>query len=184
MPERRRSLRQEQLLLSTSLREKHLSWAQVADVFRQRYGVSARVGLRLAHGWSQRQAADRWNERWPAEPKTARKGELLTAATPVATKIQSQIASFAPTNLAGEALDSETFRQFDNFIDNRNQRLNQMTTSLPGTLWLVLIAGAIINLALIAMLGMNKLSAHLTLSGLYAVFLSLMLHKGRGPTSS
>jgi uncharacterized protein DUF4239 len=106
---------------------------------------------------------------------SAREGKLLTAATPVATKIQSQIASFAPTNLAGEALDSEIFHQFGNFIDNRNQRLNQMTTSLPGTLWLVLIAGAIINLALIAMLGMSKLSAHLTLSGLYAVFLSLML---------
>jgi hypothetical protein len=65
---------------------------------------------------------------------SAREGKLLTAATPVATKIQSQIASFAPTNLAGEALDSETFRQFGNFIDNRNQRLNQMTTSLPGGL--------------------------------------------------
>lgn len=70
MAERTRSLRQEQLQLSASLREQHRSWAQVADVFRQRYGLNARVALRLAHGWSQRQAADRWNERWPAEPKT------------------------------------------------------------------------------------------------------------------
>lgn len=70
MPERKPSLRQEQLQLSASLREQHRSWAQIADVLRQRYGVNARVSLRLAHGWSQRQAADRWNERWPAEPKT------------------------------------------------------------------------------------------------------------------
>lgn len=106
---------------------------------------------------------------------SAHEGKLLAAATPVATKIQSEIASFGPTNFAGNALDNETFRQFANFIDARNQRLNQMTSGLPGTLWFVLIAGAIINLALVAMLGMNKISAHLTLSAMFALFLSLML---------
>ncbi|MGH3624839.1 MAG: hypothetical protein ACRDQ5_24125 [Sciscionella sp.] len=32
--------------------------------------MNARVALRLAHTWSQRQAADEWNRRWPDEPKT------------------------------------------------------------------------------------------------------------------
>ncbi|MGH3546752.1 MAG: DUF4239 domain-containing protein [Pseudonocardiaceae bacterium] len=106
---------------------------------------------------------------------SAHQGKLLAAATPVATDIQNGIASFAPANLGEQALDSETFRQFGNFIDARNQRLNQMQSQLPDTLWVVLILGALINLALIAMLGIDKLSAHLALSGLFAVFLSLML---------
>lgn len=67
------------------------------------------------------------------------------------------------------------FAQFANFIDNRNQRLNQMSSGLPGTLWFILVAGAVINLALIAMLGIEQIGAHLMLSGLFAVFLGLML---------
>jgi hypothetical protein len=111
------------------------------------------------------------NQEFPS----AHRGKLLATATPVATKIQSEIASFAPTNLAGEALDIETFHQFSSLIDDRNSRLNQMTSSLPRMLWLVLIVGAVINLTLIAMLGVKKMGAHLALSGLFAIFLSLML---------
>ena len=111
------------------------------------------------------------NDEFPS----AHAGKLLAAGTLVATKIQNEIASFSPTNFAGNALGNETFRQFANFIDNRNQRLNQMSAGLPGTLWFILVAGAVINLALIAMLGIEQIGAHLMLSGLFAVFLGLML---------
>src|SRR5918998_985565 len=45
-------------------------WVEVAAVLRQRYRFNARVALRYAHGWSQREAADEWNKRWPDELKT------------------------------------------------------------------------------------------------------------------
>jgi tetratricopeptide (TPR) repeat protein len=53
-----------------SLRAEGKSWVEVAEALRQRFRVNARVALRYAHGWSQRQAADEWTKRWPDELKT------------------------------------------------------------------------------------------------------------------
>ena len=65
-----RSLRQAQSLLAGHLRAQGHAWAEIAAEFRTVYRVNARVALRQAHGWSQREAATRWTARWPADPKT------------------------------------------------------------------------------------------------------------------
>jgi tetratricopeptide (TPR) repeat protein len=65
-----RSRKQQREQLVGLLRAAGKSWVEVAEALRQRYRFNARVALRYAHGWSQREAADEWNKRWPEELKT------------------------------------------------------------------------------------------------------------------
>jgi transcriptional regulator with XRE-family HTH domain len=65
-----RSMRQAQSLQAARLRDQGRSWAEIAAAFGSVYRVNPRVALRQAHGWSQPQAAARWNARWPEDPKT------------------------------------------------------------------------------------------------------------------
>ncbi|UGQ12511.1 hypothetical protein LO772_02525 [Yinghuangia sp. ASG 101] len=65
-----RSRRQEQIRAASELRAQGWSWARVAAEFRDRYNVNARAAQRMARGWSQREAAEAWNARWPEDPKT------------------------------------------------------------------------------------------------------------------
>lgn len=67
-----RSRRQEQTQTAQELRAQGRSWAQVAADFCARYRVNPRVAHRLARGWSQREAADAWNARWPDDLKSSK----------------------------------------------------------------------------------------------------------------
>jgi hypothetical protein len=62
--------RHEHRRLARSLRAQGLSWREIAATLRDRYGLPARVAMRIAHGWSQAEAAAAWNECWPEDPKS------------------------------------------------------------------------------------------------------------------
>lgn len=67
---RRRGMRPDQLELAATARAMGLPWHEIAAAFRDRFRVNGLVAMRLAHGWSQRDAAEAWNARWPDDLKT------------------------------------------------------------------------------------------------------------------
>ncbi len=64
--------RSEQRALANELRRIGHTYVEVAGALRRQFNVNLLVAFRLAHGWSQQQAADRWSRQWPDDPKTAK----------------------------------------------------------------------------------------------------------------
>jgi transcriptional regulator with XRE-family HTH domain len=60
-----RSRRAEVAALRTELTAKGAPVRQIANLIRTRYNLGARTAYRYAHGLTQQQVADRWNELWP-----------------------------------------------------------------------------------------------------------------------
>jgi hypothetical protein len=108
---------------------------------------------------------------WPLH----KRGILHTGGTKLITKLQTDLFGFQPKTKAEEIIHAQTLSQFNVFIEARRLRLQHVTTGLPTVLWYVVAMGAALNLALLWMFSVDRLSVHLALSGVLAAFVGMML---------
>ncbi|GAA1991062.1 hypothetical protein [Amycolatopsis minnesotensis] len=130
MPSQIRSVRQEQRKLAADLRAQQKSWVEISAVFCERYGVNVRAALRMARDWSQRDAADRWNAKWPADPKTFKNfsyWELWPGATGHAPSLSvlGRLAELYECSVADLVSDCEDFRSADPVFRDGHMDLSQ-----------------------------------------------------------
>jgi hypothetical protein len=110
-------------------------------------------------------------EAWPAQ----RRGIIPEGGTARVTAFQDKLLSFQPQARSEEILHAETIRQFDVFVEYRRQRLDSVSTGLPDVLWFVVCVGAVVNAVLTWLFDVKRLSVHLLLAGLMALFVSQMV---------
>ena len=67
--------------LVDDLRSAGRTWVAIANVLRERFRLNALVALRIAHNWTLDQAAARWNQHWPDQPKAGQNFAYWEAGT-------------------------------------------------------------------------------------------------------
>lgn len=110
-------------------------------------------------------------EAWPAQQQ----GIVPSGGSMRVTHFQQDLFAFEPKTKSEEIVHAEAVRQFNVFIEARVAGQQSVGTSLPEELWYVVVLGAALNLALIWMFSIDKVSIHLALSGILSLFVGLML---------
>ncbi|GAA0408417.1 hypothetical protein GCM10009541_59390 [Micromonospora gifhornensis] len=119
---------------ANELRASGWTYRQIASHWQQRYGFNPRVAFRLAHGLTQADVAQRWNEQWPDAdaPKTAKQVSYWEIWPGPAGRTPSldtlNRLAFLYRCSAGELLGGEDYSH----LDATDMRLGESGTQVNG----------------------------------------------------
>ncbi len=83
------------------------------------------------------------HQAWPVQQQ----GKIPTAGIKLVGDFQQTLISFEPVTEGQKIMHAETLRAYNLMLQTRRLRLDAVTTALPGVLWFVIVAGAMISLS-------------------------------------
>ena len=108
---------------------------------------------------------------WPMQQR----GIVPNNASSVLNDFQAHFMSFEPTTERQKILAAEAYKSFNELVERRRGRLNTVTTEMPGPLWTLVIAGAIICIAVSWFFHTASFSIHIWMTTLLSVLLGLII---------
>jgi Protein of unknown function (DUF4239) len=108
---------------------------------------------------------------WPDQTR----GRINESAAPILHRFYTDLLTVEPSSKAMDNLHADSILQLNKLLELRRERLTSVTSGLPTTLYYVIVVGAILNLWLCAMFSVDRLSLHLSLVAVLAVFIGLVI---------
>lgn len=90
-------------------------------------------------------------------------------------RLQEQLFAFEPATKGQELMHAEVLRSFNNLVTQRRQRLDSVEGGLPDVLWLVLLPGAFLCLAMCLFFQVRNAKYQATLLVGVSIFISMVL---------
>jgi hypothetical protein len=110
-------------------------------------------------------------EAWPLQQQ----GIVPKGGTVIIDTFQAQFARYTPQSRKDEIIYGEVFDQFNELIEARRLRLFAVSSSLPSTVWFLIIIGALINIVLLWMLVINNKKLDIMLNVLNGLLLGSLI---------
>jgi hypothetical protein len=108
---------------------------------------------------------------WPAQSR----GELPHHSTEALDAIAGILYSFSPETISQQIVHADALRSFDSVVNYRRIRLEAVNYSVPGPLWGVVLAGALISIVASYVFNMDSFSVHAMMTGLLAAMIGLVV---------
>jgi Protein of unknown function (DUF4239) len=108
---------------------------------------------------------------WPMQ----RRGIVPNNASQVLDDFQEHFMAFEPENERQNILATEAYRAFNDLTECRRDRLNSVTTEMPGPLWALVLAGALICIAVTWFFHTGSFSVHFWMTVLFSSLLGLLI---------
>jgi hypothetical protein len=86
-----------------------------------------------------------------------------------------RLTEFEPKTERESVLFAESLHQLNHALELRRERMSNLGTGLPSVLWVVVLAGAVLNVVLLYVLRIEPLRTHMLLTGLLSTFIGLMI---------
>ena len=108
---------------------------------------------------------------WPLQ----RRGIAPLNNAGIMNTIQTHLASFEPVTESHKTLQADAYREFSRLVELRRTRLKSVTTGLPASLWVVLLVGAVVNIAGSWFFHMRSQSMHFWMTVMFSGILGLLI---------
>ena len=111
------------------------------------------------------------SEEWPDQ----RRGVVPKTHAQLVRAIAREFSSFQPANLGQQAAYAESLGQLRELLTHRRMRLDSIDSNLPGIMWFVVLAGAVITLGMTFFFWSEESALHRLLNAALAATLGLMI---------
>lgn len=111
------------------------------------------------------------DDAWPDQ----RRGIVPQGGVAFMDEFQIAMGQVQPSTAAEQIVLAQIFTQYNQMIEHRRLRLDAVLGGMPATVWIVVIAGAIVNLALLWCMVLEKKRVHATLLALLSTLVALLI---------
>lgn len=110
-------------------------------------------------------------EDWPQQQR----GEVPRASAPELVDLQRLLYGFQPLDVGQQVVHAEALRAFNALIEWRRQRLEAVDYAVPGTLWSVVLFGALLSIGASFVFSMDSFWVHGVMTSLLAAMIGLIV---------